>query len=664
MHDSLTINAPAPLKKYRGKIEIAPENMLLLSGQERARKLDKKELARAKKELQQLDKTLDTIYPLLPAWDGLRAELNSAKLNWFNLESEFNRISDPARKQQLKAQGKIILENSQSIKADLDKLYRLLKPFKVEIRRANQLRAAIESHNTALQDEKLDRELTKRMDQEARLTGALIIEALSRLGYRHKITRRDGFGAPKTFYKLVRFERIVVTPDTIAYKVDVSRLGLLDGIVDNLPHGVKAADLYKQETLTELSIATERIVTSPNIDDPDNCPASKGVWYVVHRLGLSDGVPEMVRYRDVMSRYPEDKSHLLPLPMGVKPGRHINWTYLAKQPHLMVNGVTGFGKSNTMRMVLATLVSRQSPELVRYVTIDMKNQGDFAEFEKLPHCIASVNDIEGAAKLINQLFLEMKRRQEVIRRFTNDISKYNQMVAAPDRLPHILIVFDEYPAIWVKKELAKLIDEFAAQIAIQGRASGIHLFIGGQQAYSGDINRLIVANITHRYTSRQNTVGASMSTTGDRSAQKLRPVPGRFLCTTDSDNSYVVQMPMIEDHEITEAVAASQQWEKARPVVLPELSTEDKYDDYADETPKPTINSRELVLKTAMDRLEGNLKARIIWEILGKTISLPQVTKICEQLSKNPIEYEGILYEPVKVRNYYQFCVAKAAAAD
>jgi hypothetical protein len=633
--DSLTINAPAPLKKYRGRLEIHPENLILFSDR-KAQKLTAKELKAAQKELARIEQVIDTVEPLLPRWNDLKAELNSTRLQYHALKQEYQRIQDTTRRAQLVEQGLILRKNAETIEADLIALRRLLLPFKPDIRRANYLRARIESHKTALEDERLDRELTKQMDQEARLTGALIIEALSRLGYRHKLTRRDGFGAPKTFYKLVRFERVVVTPDTIAYKVDVSRLGFLDGVVDNLPYGVRAADLYKQETLTELSIATERIVTSPNVDDPDNCPASKGVWYVVHRLGLSDGVPELVRYRDVMSRYPDDKAHLLPLPMGVKPGRHINWTYLAKQPHLMVNGVTGFGKSNTMRMVLATLVAKQSPELIRYVTIDMKNQGDFAEFETLQHCIAAINDIEGAAKIMHRLFLEMKRRQETIRRFTNDISKYNQMVAAPDRLPHILIVFDEYPAIWVKRELAKSIDEYAAQIAIQGRASGIHLFIGGQQAYSGDINRLIVANITHRYTSRQNTVGASMSTTGDRSAQKLRPVAGRFLCTTDSDNSYVVQMPMIEDHEITEAVAASQQWEKARPVILPELPEEDE-EQYLDK-PKaitPGKSYRELIIEGAIELLE------------------------------EPIEYKGQFYSATRLPGgAYRLDLEIAAAAD
>jgi DNA segregation ATPase FtsK/SpoIIIE-like protein len=276
-----------------------------------------------------------------------------------------------------------------------------------------------------------------------------------------------------------------------------------------------------------------------------------------------------------------------------------------------------------------------------------------------------VNDIEGAAKIMHQLFLEMKRRQETIRKFTNDISKYNQMVAAPDRLPHILIVFDEYPAIWVKRELAKSIDEFAAQIAIQGRASGIHLFIGGQQAYSGDINRLIVANITHRYTSRQNTVGASMSTTGDRSAQKLRPVAGRFLCTTDSDNSYVVQMPMIEDHEITEAVAASQQWEKARPVILPALPEDDE--EYLDDSKPltPGKSYRELIIEGAIELLDGHLKGQKLYELLGGKVPQKKLFETIKQIVEEPIEYKGLTYTAIRIPGgAYRLELEVAAAAD
>lgn len=645
--DSLTLSAPAPMRKYRGRIEIHSDNLALMSGDERAQKLPKKELRAAERELDKLEQELEEPLQLLPRWHELRAELQSAKVEYLNIKSEYRRVEDSSRLQELLQERDTVLHNAQAIRADLEQLRRILRPYRSAIRRRNKLEAQVKSHYTALQDEELDKRLTKEMDKEARLTGALIIECLSRLGYRHKVTRKDGFGAPKTLYKLVRFERVVVTPDTIQFKVDVSRLGLLDGVVDNLPYGVRAADLYKPETLIELSIATERAVSSPNADDSDNCPASRGVWYVVHRLGLSDGVPEFIRYRDVMSRYPEEKSALLPLPMGVKPGRLINWTYLTKQPHIMVNGVTGFGKSNTMRMVLATLVAKQAPDTIRYCVIDMKNQGDFAEFEQLPHSLAAVADIERAAQLMYQLFLEMKRRQELIRKVTNDISKFNSIVSPADQLPHILIVFDEYPAIWVKRKLAAQIDEYAAQIAIQGRASGIHLFIGGQQAYSGDINRLIVANITHRYTSRQNTVGASMSTTGDRSAQRLRPVPGRFLCTTDTESSYVVQMPYIEDNEIREAVTAALSWEPPRAFSLPEIPEEEleELEEWEASRPIPTKSYRELVLEGAFELLDGHLKGHELFALLNGRVPQNKVFKVIRELaSEETVEYKGTHY--------------------
>jgi hypothetical protein len=440
----------------------------------------------------------------------------------------------------------------------------MLKPLARYARRLENLNQRIANHFTAIEDEKLDARQRKLMAAEADKTWSMIETTLSRIGFRHVITRGN-----KTHVQKVKYKRIVVTPDVIQIQINTLQLGLLDGSINMLPQGVYSAELYSEKTLTELSIALERSVTSPNYENPDECPPSAGVWYHVNRLGVSDGLLENVAYRDVMARYPEDKRHMIPLPMGVKAGRYINWVYLSKQPHLMVNGTTGFGKSNVMRMVLSTVVSKHSPAEIQYVILDMKNNGDFRQFEDTPHCIRSVFNVHQALPLMESLFLEMQRRQEKIRRITNEIDKYNKLVPSTDRMPHLLIVFDEYPAIHVEKEVAKLIDKFTSQIAIQGRASGMHLLISGQQAYSSYVPSLVTANITSRFTAKQASVGASMSSVGDRSALKMRPLPGRFLCTSEGDKNYQVQMPFIEDAEIDVAIIAASHTEPAPRVILP-----------------------------------------------------------------------------------------------
>jgi DNA segregation ATPase FtsK/SpoIIIE-like protein len=320
----------------------------------------------------------------------------------------------------------------------------------------------------------------------------------------------------------------------------------------------------------------------------------------------------------------------------------------------MVNGTTGFGKSNVMRMALSTIVAKHSPAEIQFVILDMKNNGDFRQFEDVPHCIQSVFNVQGAFPLMLSLFHEMQRRQELIRRISNDIDKFNRVVSAGDRIPHILVVFDEYPAIHVEKTIAKEIDKYTSQIAIQGRAAGMHLFLSGQQAYSSYVPSLVTANITSRFTAKQSSVGASMSTVGDRSALRMKNLPGRFLCTSEGDRNFQVQMPFIEDNEIDMCVNEAHQWDKIPKVTLPDVQTH-QLDDTQPITPIKDVETPEqMIIRCAIEELDGVLKGIEIWELLDRKIGRNRVWQLINKIVTEPVFYDGMRYIAVKsFGNFY-----------
>lgn len=647
MSDDFTINVPAPMAKYEGQAIIDSNNQDLLEHPiSKPRRLrDKKDVKKAQEKLIRMNEILDNgdVETLLDEYDHLKNEIEQYKIDLFNLERQHARAETTDEKQDCINQAKQVRANIIDVNRDRNLLNKRLKPYRKLIEKRDKVQARLEEHFAAIHEETQEKQDVMNMDNEARLVAERIILRLTKLKFVHRTTGKDVFGNRSVNEQHVRFERIICTADKIWLKIDVSRLGLLGGHVDNLPHDVYAQELVTKKVLAELSIALERPVNSPN--ETGDALWHQGVWYEVDRLGLTDGLQTMVRWSEVMKRYPEDKRHRMPVPMGVKKGRKINWVYLDDEPHLMVNGVTGFGKSNAIQMFLSTLVTKHSPDEVRFIIVDIKNTGDFRWFEDLPHNLGNATEIPEALHLIERTFKEMKRRSKVIRRIASNIKIYNRHVSDEDKLPHIFFVFDEYPSIQLDKALAKQINMYAAQIAMQGRAAGVHMFVSGQQSYASDIPRLLSANTTFKFTARQGTTSAAMATTGSMETMRMQNIKGRFLCVSDAD-SYQVQMPFIDEAEgdIDEAVRSARKWSEPRPFELPQADTiPDNVEDI------PRLTDEEIVLKSAFEMFNGQLKKRDIWEANKLHISLGRTTKAIERLIQlDYVEYEDTYYEAIK----------------
>lgn len=652
-------SVPQPLEHWYGAPKIDADNEILLGRKKVYRRFQtapswvfwaKDELKRAEQSLETFNTKLETtgVNTMLEALAELETEAESIKVQMFNTKQEYTRSQEPEKCEELREKGKILLTNMQGVQADRKALLRKLKPHRQLIQSRDNLAARIQEHYAAIAEEREETVRTRDMDKEARLIGERIILALNKLGFRHRRTKRDFMGHVVEVDEMVRFERIIATPDKVIFKLDVSRLGLLGGHVDNLPYGVYAQDLVNERVLTHLNIAVQLPVSSPNMTGEADW--YKGVWFVVDRLGIPDGLEEKVLYGTVMKRYPVAKGGLMPVPLGVKAGRKINWVFLAKEPHVMINGVTGYGKSNAFQMLIATLIAKHSPDEIKLIIADMKDSGDFSHFKGLPHMLAFASELDKAEEVSISLYLEMKRRQAIISKITNNIGKYNSLVADEDKLAHIFFVFDEYPSINIDKKLAAVIHRHIALIAMQGRSAGIHLVVSGQQSYANDFPRTMLSNITCQFTARQNTVSGAQATTGTRETMRLKEIAGRFLYTS-SHSRYQVQMPYIEDDEIEAACAMARRWPEPRPFALPIVErNEDEY------TVDARIDPESLILDVAFKKFDGALKARPIWEQIKDEISLPQTTKIVKELAeRESIEWDDKNYEAIKQKgNFYR----------
>ena len=360
-----------------------------------------------------------------------------------------------------------------------------------------------------------------------------------------------------------QFERVYVTPDELQYKIAVTRRGIF-GLRTLLPRGVNVYDLVKPETLRQLSVALEREVWCPQLSvDHFDGQWHNGAWVVVNRLGMPNGLPAQINYARLMARFPDNDRARIPLPLGVKPGRRINWLQLDSPLgcHVLISGITGSGKSTAIRAILAAITQTQSPRDIRYLLVDLKRQGDFAPFLSAPHIIAGpdepiVGEVDQLLTVMRGLYAELKKRQRIISAHGYNIAQYNAHVDADQHMPRIVCVIDEYAAIRLERKVAAEIDRLVILIGQQGRSSGIHLIIGVQQTTGTIMPPEVRYNMTTQIVGRQATAGAAQSATGDRQALKIAEVPGRMMCY-HGHRSYMVQMAMIEEGEVVEIVAAA-----------------------------------------------------------------------------------------------------------
>ena len=96
----------------------------------------------------------------------------------------------------------------------------------------------------------------------------------------------------------------------------------------------------------------------------------------------------MVHLGDVFQDAPEGWS-----PLTVWLGKDIAGkaigTDLAKQPHILIAGTTGSGKSGCVNAMLSSVLLRASPNEVRMVLVDPK-QVELNHYEGIPHLLTPV----------------------------------------------------------------------------------------------------------------------------------------------------------------------------------------------------------------------------------------------------------------------------------
>ena len=183
---------------------------------------------------------------------------------------------------------------------------------------------------------------------------------------------------------------------------------------------------------------------------------------------------------------------------------------LSRMPHMLIAGSTGSGKSVCINTLLASILMKAPPDILRMILVDPKVV-ELSIYNPIPHLLTPViTDPDRASDALKWAVREMETRYRRLASLgVRDINQYNGLVEEmadaavddddaeiPEHLPFIVIVIDEYADLMAMA--SNDIEDSIARLAQMARAVGIHLVIATQRPSADVITGLIKANFPSR----------------------------------------------------------------------------------------------------------------------------------------------------------------------
>lgn len=283
----------------------------------------------------------------------------------------------------------------------------------------------------------------------------------------------------------------------------------------NLPENIKtvlnADSTDMGELLLENGILTNKKLNFEDVAHTELERLARMISPVVHNNGVSTHLPDNISFLDmykvknvedipIKRLWSENSSFKsLAVPLGVR-GKD-DYVYLdlhekAHGPHGLVAGTTGSGKSEILQSYILSLAVNFHPYEVGFLLIDYKGGGMANLFEKLPHLLGTITNLDGSESMraLASIKSELARRQRIFNNVgVNNINQYTKMFKNGETIipmPHLFIISDEFAEL--KKEQPEFMSELVSAARI-GRSLGVHLILATQKP-TGVVDEQIWSN--------------------------------------------------------------------------------------------------------------------------------------------------------------------------
>ena len=232
---------------------------------------------------------------------------------------------------------------------------------------------------------------------------------------------------------------------------------------------------------------------------------------------------------DMMTTH-EGRSMTIPILLGVDTYGRNKYLELCDQPHILIAGSTGGGKSILLSSFIGALAVSKSEREIRITIVDTKKL-DLPLFRNLPHISANCESAEQFHNQFDWLFAEVKRRVAKMQGVARNAREWN-MLGMGEYFPHHVVIIDELADLIQQDEGQRIFNENydlkwlpikdrLKQMTQICRAAGIHIIAATQRTSVKIISGDIKANFPTRIALRLPTQVDSRTILSTKGAENL-----------------------------------------------------------------------------------------------------------------------------------------------
>lgn len=321
-----------------------------------------------------------------------------------------------------------------------------------------------------------------------------------------------------------------------------------------------------------------------------------------------------------------DPSWRIPVALGKDIVGQNFFVDLAKQPHMLIAGATGAGKSVALNAMVLSMLYRFSPEELKFIMVDPKVV-ELQLYNNIPHLLMPViTDPQQAAKALSWTVMEMEKRYTLLSALkTRDLATYNHKVgqlkkqaglpgidhlAELEKLPYLVVVIDELGDLMV--QCGKDVEGSITRISQKARAVGIHLVMATQRPSVDVITGVIKANCPARVALKVTQKTDSRTILDENGAETLLGAGDLLYKSPNLSDLRRVQTPFVSEEEVQQVVEEVKHFGDANYIEL-ETEVETKSEEGGEDRDEADIDEAWEVIKSDGKASASYLQRRLRW---------------------------------------------------